>query len=70
MTTLKEYMGQVPAWCPGCGNFAIRRVVAEALIELELEPHQVEGKLPSSPITSNATPLTACMAGQYLSLPE
>jgi 2-oxoglutarate ferredoxin oxidoreductase subunit beta len=41
MTTLKEYMGQVPAWCPGCGNFAIRRVVAEALIELELEPHQV-----------------------------
>ncbi len=41
MTTLKEYMGQVPAWCPGCGNFAIRRAMAEALIELGLEPWQV-----------------------------
>ncbi len=31
----------IPAWCPGCGNFAIREVLAEALAELELEPHQV-----------------------------
>lgn len=41
MATSKDYMGQVPAWCPGCGNFAIRRAVAGAMIELGLEPHQV-----------------------------
>ncbi|OFW61842.1 MAG: 2-oxoacid ferredoxin oxidoreductase [Candidatus Solincola sediminis] len=41
MTTLKDYMGQVPAWCPGCGNFAIRRAIGEALIELGLEPWQI-----------------------------
>jgi 2-oxoglutarate/2-oxoacid ferredoxin oxidoreductase subunit beta len=41
MTTVKDYMGQVPAWCPGCGNFAIRRVISEALVELGLEPWQI-----------------------------
>ncbi|MFO7942155.1 MAG: thiamine pyrophosphate-dependent enzyme [Bacillota bacterium] len=30
-----------PAWCPGCGNFAILKTLEETLAELELEPHEV-----------------------------
>ena len=30
-----------PSWCPGCGNFGIWTAVKQALLELELEPHQV-----------------------------
>ncbi len=30
-----------PAWCPGCGNFAILKAVKQALAELELMPWQV-----------------------------
>jgi 2-oxoglutarate ferredoxin oxidoreductase subunit beta len=40
MLTLDDYKGQKPAWCPGCGNFAILRILKSALIELGLEPHQ------------------------------
>lgn len=29
------------AWCPGCGNFAIREALAEALNELQIAPHLV-----------------------------
>lgn len=28
------------AWCPGCGNFGILKIVSEALQELELDPLQ------------------------------
>ncbi len=31
----------VPAWCPGCGNFPIRETLIEALDELKLQPHRV-----------------------------
>jgi 2-oxoglutarate ferredoxin oxidoreductase subunit beta len=37
---LDEYKGQTPAWCPGCGNFAILKVFKDAVSELGLEPHQ------------------------------
>lgn len=30
-----------PTWCPGCGNFGIWTALKNALIELNLEPHQV-----------------------------
>lgn len=30
-----------PAWCPGCGNFAIREALSGALSELELPPHRI-----------------------------
>lgn len=54
MPTLNNYKGQLPAWCPGCGNFQILTAVKQALVELELMPHQVlivsgigqSGKLP------------------------
>lgn len=29
------------AWCPGCGNFAIREALATALSELNLPPHRI-----------------------------
>jgi len=29
------------AWCPGCGNFGILRAMRKALVELQLQPHQV-----------------------------
>ncbi len=40
MSTLDDFEGQTPAWCPGCGNFAILKALKEALVELDLEPHQ------------------------------
>ncbi len=41
MPTLDEYRGQIPAWCPGCGNFPILKSIREAMVELGFEPHQV-----------------------------
>ena len=54
MVTLSDYAGIRPAWCPGCGNFGILEALNKALVELEIEPHQVllvsgigqAGKLP------------------------
>ncbi|HEY6011235.1 MAG TPA: 2-oxoacid:ferredoxin oxidoreductase subunit beta [Nitrospirota bacterium] len=40
MATLEEYRGQVPAWCPGCGNFAILKTFKDTMVELGIEPHQ------------------------------
>ena len=42
MVTLQEYKSDVPnAWCPGCGNFGILQAVKKALVDLNLEPHQI-----------------------------
>jgi 2-oxoglutarate ferredoxin oxidoreductase subunit beta len=41
MVTLKDYEGGETAWCPGCGNFQILRAVKQALVDLNLEPHDV-----------------------------
>ena len=38
---LEDYAGQTPAWCPGCGNFAILTALKRALVSLPLAPHQV-----------------------------
>jgi 2-oxoglutarate ferredoxin oxidoreductase subunit beta len=54
MVTMSDYAGLKPAWCPGCGNFGILQALNRALIEMEIEPHQVllvsgigqAGKLP------------------------
>jgi 2-oxoglutarate ferredoxin oxidoreductase subunit beta len=40
MPSLEDYKGQTPAWCPGCGNFAILKSFKEAMAELGIEPHQ------------------------------
>ena len=36
---LQDYEGRIPAWCPGCGNFAILRSFQQAVIELGLKAH-------------------------------
>jgi 2-oxoglutarate ferredoxin oxidoreductase subunit beta len=54
MVTVSDYAGLKPTWCPGCGNFGILKALNKALVELEIEPHQVllvsgigqAGKLP------------------------
>jgi 2-oxoglutarate ferredoxin oxidoreductase subunit beta len=54
MVALADYAGLEPAWCPGCGNFGILKALNRALVELEIEPHQLlmvsgigqAGKLP------------------------
>jgi len=40
MPTLEDYKGQTPAWCPGCGNYAILKAFQNAVVDLGLEPHQ------------------------------
>ncbi len=37
----EDYLTGEPAWCPGCGNFAIRKALSQALAELSLPPHRV-----------------------------
>ena len=52
--TIEDYKGLIPAWCPGCGNFGILSAVKKALVELNLDPHNIllvsgigqAGKLP------------------------
>lgn len=54
MATIADYAGIPSAWCPGCGNFGILSALKKALVELDIEPHQVlmvsgigqAGKLP------------------------
>jgi 2-oxoglutarate ferredoxin oxidoreductase subunit beta len=40
MSTLQDYEGQSPAWCPGCGNFGILKSFKETIVELGFEPHK------------------------------
>jgi len=40
VSTLEDYKGRTPAWCPGCGNFGILNTFKEAVLELGIEPHQ------------------------------
>lgn len=41
MSGLEKFNGQKPAWCPGCGNFAILNVLKKIFIEQGLEPHEI-----------------------------
>lgn len=40
MPASEDYKGKVPAWCPGCGNFGILQAFREAIVELDIAPHQ------------------------------
>jgi len=40
MPTTDDFRGQVPAWCPGCGNFPILNTFKETMAELGIEPHR------------------------------
>lgn len=37
----QDFSGQIPAWCPGCGNFAILKTFREALAASDIEPHRL-----------------------------
>jgi 2-oxoglutarate ferredoxin oxidoreductase subunit beta len=39
--TIADYNGLTPTWCPGCGNFGILSALKKALVELELDPHNI-----------------------------
>ncbi|TAK06335.1 2-oxoacid:ferredoxin oxidoreductase subunit beta, partial [bacterium] len=40
--TVKDFKGRVdPDWCPGCGDFGVLAALKQALVELELQPHEV-----------------------------
>lgn len=41
MVSLKDFKGLTPAWCPGCGNFAILKAFNEAMVELNINPHEI-----------------------------
>ncbi len=41
MCKAEDFLVGETAWCPGCGNFAIREALAQALSELQLPPHRV-----------------------------
>jgi 2-oxoglutarate ferredoxin oxidoreductase subunit beta len=41
MVTVADYGDFETAWCPGCGNFSIRKAVIKALVSLGLAPHEV-----------------------------
>jgi len=41
MPKLEDYKGLTPAWCPGCGNFAILKTFKETMVELGVEPHRL-----------------------------
>src|SRR5499427_8137788 len=40
--TIKDMKGHTdPDWCPGCGDFGVLTALKQALVELNLNPHQV-----------------------------
>ncbi|MEK9165296.1 MAG: thiamine pyrophosphate-dependent enzyme [Patescibacteria group bacterium] len=39
--TISDYSTpMIPTWCPGCGNFGILMALKQALVELQIQPHQ------------------------------
>lgn len=41
MVEEKDYTGQIPAWCPGCGNFNLLATLKKTLAELDIAPHEL-----------------------------
>ncbi|MBG0775587.1 MAG: 2-oxoacid:ferredoxin oxidoreductase subunit beta [Desulfovibrionaceae bacterium] len=41
MVKIEDFGEFTTSWCPGCGNFPILKAVKQALVELDLAPHQV-----------------------------
>src|SRR3990172_3003260 len=41
MPALDDYKGQTPTWCAGCGNFFILETLKKALVELDINPHEI-----------------------------
>ncbi len=41
MIKLSDYGEYITAWCPGCGNHSILKAVKDALVKLQIPPHEV-----------------------------
>lgn len=41
MSTIEEFSGKTPTWCPGCGDWAIGMAIKSALVSLNLDPSSV-----------------------------
>lgn len=42
MITVEDYAAPIePAWCPGCGNFGILKAFGKAMVDLQIDPHQL-----------------------------
>jgi len=41
MVKIEDYGQYETAWCPGCGNFSILKAVKNALVDSQLQPHDV-----------------------------
>jgi 2-oxoglutarate ferredoxin oxidoreductase subunit beta len=41
MTTIQDFSGYQPTWCPGCGNWAIGISIKSALVQLGMSPSDV-----------------------------
>ena len=40
--TLPDFKGRVdPDWCPGCGDFGVLAAFQKALVDLQIQPHNV-----------------------------
>lgn len=38
--SLKDYKGDTPTWCPGCGHYSVMAGLQKALLNLEIPPHE------------------------------
>ena len=41
MIKLSDYGDYLTAWCPGCGNHSILKAVKDALVKLQIAPHDI-----------------------------
>lgn len=41
MSTLQDFTGYKPTWCPGCGNWGIGMAIKMAFVEMNLSPSSV-----------------------------
>lgn len=41
MSTIHDFSGQTPTWCPGCGDWAIGRAIKSSFVELGFDPSDV-----------------------------
>lgn len=41
MSSINDFSGYTPTWCPGCGNWAIGVAIKTALVKLDLSPSTV-----------------------------
>jgi len=41
MATMKDFRGDQPTWCPGCGHFSVMAGLQKAVVDLGMDPHDM-----------------------------